>query len=181
LVAEDSLRHYDEGLTRTLSEVVLCGYGRVGRNIAKSLHSLSIPYLVIEMDPALVSELHKKGENCIYGDASNAHVLSLAELDKAKVLIVTYPDPLSVVATVKNALRSNARLKIIARVHRKSESEILQKLGVSDLISPEYEASFEFLHRTLAGMGWNKGDIRKTIGRFRYSEESSEPSTSDEE
>jgi CPA2 family monovalent cation:H+ antiporter-2 len=181
LVAEASLRCYDEGLPQPLSEVVLCGYGRVGRNIAKSLHSLNIPYLVIEMDPALVSELHKKGENCIYGDASNAHVLSLAKLDKAKVLIVTYPDPLSVVTTVKNALRSNARLKIIARVHRKSESEMLQKLGVSDLISPEYEASFEFLHRTLTGMGWNKGDIRKTIGRFRYSEESSEPSAGDEE
>jgi CPA2 family monovalent cation:H+ antiporter-2 len=153
-----------------INKIVLCGYGRVGRNIARNLYSLGISYRVIEMDPELVSELHKKGENCIYGDASNIYVLSLAGLEKAEVLIVTFPDPLSAVTTVKNALRINPGLKIVARVHRKSESKILQNLGVSDLINPEYEASFEFLHRTLAHYGWNRGDIQKTLGRFRKSE-----------
>lgn len=152
------------------NKVVLCGYGRVGRNVAGNLRNLGITYLVIEMDPELVSELHKKGENCIYGDASNAYVLSSARLDTADVLIVTFPDPLSSVTTVKNALRLNAGLKIVARVHRKSESKILEQLGVSDLINPEYEASFEFLHRTLAYMGWNTRDIQKTLGRFRHRE-----------
>jgi CPA2 family monovalent cation:H+ antiporter-2 len=135
------------------------------------LYDLGIRYLVIEIDPELVSELHSKGENCIYGDASNAHVLSLAGLDKAKVLIVTYPDPLSVVTTVKNALRINAGLKILARVHRKRESEILEEVGVTELISPEYEASFEFLHRTLVHIGWKKSKIQKTISRFRNDEQ----------
>jgi CPA2 family monovalent cation:H+ antiporter-2 len=153
-----------------VDRVVLCGYGRVGRNIARNLKSLGIPHLVIEMDPVLVSELQKKGENCIYGDASNTHVLSSAHLDKAEVLIVTFPDPLSIVTTVKNALRINAGLRIIARVHRKSEAKILEQLGVSDLVNPEYEASFEFLHRALAYMGWNTRDIQKTLGRFRHGE-----------
>jgi CPA2 family monovalent cation:H+ antiporter-2 len=180
LVRIESLDHDEAEFHRPVSKVVLCGYGRVGRNIAKSLYSLSIPYLVIEMDPELVSELHKRGESCIYGDASNAHVLSLARLDKAKVLIVTYPDPLSIVTTVKNALNINAKIKIVARVHRKSESKILEKLGVSDLISPEYEASFEFLHRTLSHMGWGKGDIQKTLGRFRQNEENPKFSEGDE-
>ena len=166
---------------RPLPEIILCGYGRVGRNIAKNLHNLGIPYLVIEMDPEIVSELHSKGEICIYGDAGNAHVLSLARLDKAKVLIITYPDPLSVVTTVKNALRINAKLKIVARVHRKRESEILEGLGVTELVSPEYEASFEFLHRTLAHIGWSSSRIQKTINRFRNDVEIAELSSGDEE
>jgi CPA2 family monovalent cation:H+ antiporter-2 len=172
LVPMDSLDPDEAEFRRSISKVVLCGYGRVGRNIAQRLYSLGIPYLVIEMDPELVSELHRKGENCIYGDASNAHVLSLARLEKARVLIVTYPDPLTVVTTVKNALNINAKIKIVARVHRRSDSKILEKLGVSDLISPEYEASFEFLHRTLEHIGWGKVDIQKTIGRFRHNEQS---------
>lgn len=166
---------------RSLSEVVICGYGRVGRNLVQRLHDLGIPYLVIEIDPEIVSELKGKGENCIYGDASNAHVLSLARLDKARVLIVTYPDPLSVVTTVKNALRINAGLKIVARVHRKRESEILAKLGVTELVSPEYEASFEFLRRTLAHIGWSRSRIQKTIRRFRHDEEVAELSNGGEE
>ena len=153
----------------------------MGRNIAKNLYDLGIPYLVIEIDPELVSELHSKDEKCIYGDASNAHVLSLAGLDRARVLIVTYPDPLSVVTTVKNALRIKARLKIVARVHRKRESEVLEKLGVSELVSPEYEASFEFLRHTLAHIGWSRSRIQKRISRIRNDEEITELSDGDEE
>lgn len=156
---------------RPLSEVVICGYGRVGRNIAQSLNGLKIPCLVIDMDPELISDLCGKGENCIYGDASNAHVLSLAGLDKAKILIVTYPDPLVVVTTVKNALRINPKLQIVARVHRKKESEFLESLGVSELISPEYEASFEFVRRTLASVGWSRARIQQAMSKLRYDEE----------
>ena len=163
-LSEDESRHAP-------FEIVLCGYGRVGRNIAQNLSDLSIPYLVIEMDPERVSDLHSKGEKCIYGDASNAHVLSLARLDRARVLIITYPDPLSVVTTVKNALSINARIRIVARVHRKREAEILEKLGVTELVSPEYEASFEFLYRALAHIGWSRVRIQKTISRFRGGED----------
>jgi CPA2 family monovalent cation:H+ antiporter-2 len=156
---------------RPLGEVVICGYGRVGRNIANSLNTLIIPYLVIEMDPEIVSELNGKGENCIYGDASNAHVLSLAGLDKAKVLVVTYPDPLVVVTTVKNARRVNPKLQIVARVHRRRESELLESLGVSELVSPEYEASFEFVRLTLASVGWSRNRIRQAMSKLRHDEE----------
>ncbi len=180
LVAKGSLPPGEEELRQFLSEIVVCGYGRVGRNVAQSLRELELPYVVIEMDPEVIAELHRKGEPCIYGDASNVHVLSLAGLDKAKVLVVTYPDPLAVVATVKNALRINPKLEIVARVHRRRESELLESLGVSDLISPEYEASFEFLRRTLAHIGWSKAKTQQTIGRLRRDEEIVEVSGSED-
>ncbi|HEX7364661.1 MAG TPA: cation:proton antiporter [Dehalococcoidia bacterium] len=166
--------HYRSG------DVVICGYGRVGRNIVQRLRDLNIPYLIIEIDPEVVSDLKARGENCIYGDASNAHVISLAGLDKAKVLIVTYPDPLCVITTVKNAKRINARLKIVARIHRKRESDILDGLGVTDLVNPEFEASFEFLHRTLVHIGWKKSQIQKTLAKFRQDEEIDEFSSADD-
>jgi CPA2 family monovalent cation:H+ antiporter-2 len=180
LVIEDAPLLSEAELHQPSSEAVICGYGRVGRNIAQSLNELEIPYLVIEMDPELISELHGKGENCIYGDASNAHVLSLAGLDKAKVLIVTYPDPLVVVTTVKNALRINPKLQIVARVHRRRESELLESLGVSELVSPEYEASFEFVRRTLASIGWSRTRIQQAMSKLRYDEEIVEFNSGDE-
>ncbi|MBM3141990.1 MAG: sodium:proton exchanger [Chloroflexi bacterium] len=180
LVIEDAPLLSEAELHQPSSEVVICGYGRVGRNIAQSLNGLRIPCLVIEMDPDIVSELNGKGENCIYGDASNAHVLSLAGLDKAKALVVTYPDPLVVVTTVKNALRINPKLQIVARVHRRRESELLESLGVSELVSPEYEASFEFVRRTLASVGWSRARIRQAMSKLRYDEEIVEFSSGDE-
>ncbi len=180
LVSEGSLNPNIESC-QPLSEVVVCGYGRVGRNIAQSLRELKIPFLVIEMDPEVVSELHKKGEPCIYGDASNVHVLSLARLDKAKVLIVTFPDPLPVVTTVKNALTVNPKLEIIARVHRKKEAQILQSLGVAELVSPEHEASFEFVRHALARIGWDKTRIQRVISKLRQRGEEIGPNAGEEE
>jgi len=153
----------DAASPRRTSDVIVCGCGRVGRNIVKSLRELEISYLVIENDPEVVSELREQGHMCIYGEASNVPVLTLAGIENAKVMVVTYPGPLD---TVREARGINPGLKIIARVAGNKESEILRQLGVVELISPEYEASFEFTRRTLACMGWGRSRIRETMDRL---------------
>ncbi len=166
----------EEGLKKTPADphIVLCGYGRVGRNIAQHLDGLKISYEVVEIDPDVVHELRTKGVPCIYGDASNRHVLSLTGLDKAKTLVVTYPDPVAVVSTVKNAVSINPKLKIIARVHRKREADTLRRLGVTGLVSPEYEASFEFLNLALSSIGYNTDKATEILRRMRQGEEISQ-------
>ncbi len=160
-----------EKSTAATSDVVLCGYGRVGRNIARYLNELKVPYNVVEIDPEAIRELRANGISCIYGDASNRHVLSLVELEKAKVLVVTYPDPVPVMSTVKNALSINPEIKIVARVHRRRDAEALRRLGVSELISPEYEASFEFLNRTLVNLGWEQDKASNILCQMKQGQE----------
>ncbi len=143
------------------TRVVVAGYGRVGQNVARGLQDAGIPYLVIDIDPGRISEAKSSDRPRIYGDASNPHVLAKANLPNARALVVTFPDPMAVVATVKAALEINPRLKLVARVHRTREAELLRSLGVTDLISPEYEASLEFMRRILAASGWKKADIRQ--------------------
>lgn len=158
-------------LTETVNPVVIAGLGRVGENIAQGLEDAGLQYTVIEMNPEIVSGLRCSGITCIYGDASNAHVLSRVALDRARVLAVTYPDPIAVLTTVRAALRINPKIKIVARVHRKSEVELLNRLGVTELISPEYEASLEFLARILAAAGWDKSAIKEAFGAIRQNQE----------
>jgi len=154
-----------------LNRVVIAGYGRVGQNIAQGLKDAGIPYIVVDIDPERISDLQCGGITCIYGDASNAHVLSRIDLNKAKVLVVTFPDPLAVVATVKTAREINPKLNIVARVHRTREAELLKSMGVTELISPEYEASLAFLKRTLAASGWKKTDIKQTLPTVQQDQE----------
>jgi CPA2 family monovalent cation:H+ antiporter-2 len=143
--------------------VVIAGYGRTGRNVARGLQDAGVPYTVIEIDPERITELRRSGRPRIYGDASNAHVLSKAGLNKAKTLVVTFPDPLAVVNTVKSALEISPKLNIVARVHRTREAELLKGMGVTELVSPEYEASLEFLRRALSASGWKKADVKRIL------------------
>jgi len=167
--------------TQKVIPVVLAGYGRVGQNIAGGLRDAGVPYTVIEIDPERISDLRCGGIACIYGDASNAHVLSRLDLTKAKVLVVTFPDPLAVVTTVKTALKINPKLKIVARVHRTREAELLKSLGVTELISPEYEAGLEFLKRILSVSGWKRTDIKQTLATVQQDEDITEFSSDKEE
>ncbi len=171
----------DTESVEAVHSVVIAGFGRVGQNVAQGLRDADVPHSVIEIDPEIIYRLRCGGTACIYGDASNAHVLSQAELIQAKVLAVTYPDPLAVVATVKTALMLNPKLKIVARVHRAREAELLKSMGVTELISPEYEASLEFLERTLAASGWKKTEIKQTLAIAQQDEEIVEFSSDKEE
>ncbi|MDH5695226.1 MAG: cation:proton antiporter [Dehalococcoidia bacterium] len=166
--------------SQTTNPVVIAGYGRVGQNIAQGLQDANIPYTVIEIDPELIFRLRCDRTACTYGDASNIHVLSQLDLSRAKALVVTFPDPLAVVTTVKNALRINPKLKIVARVHRTREAELLRSLGVTELVSPEYEASLEFLRRTLSVSGWKGADIKRTLSIVQQDEEVAEFSSEEE-
>ena len=164
-----------------VDSVVIAGFGRVGKNIAQGLQDADIPYSVIEIDPEIIYRLRCDGTACIYGDASNAHVLSQVALTQAKVLVVTYPDPIAVLTTVKTALVINPRLNIVARVHRTREAELLKSLGVEELVSPEYEASFRFLKRILAVVGLKKADRKRVLALMRQDEGIAEFSSDQEE
>ena len=158
-------------LAQEVKLVVIAGYGRVGGNIAQGLRDAGIPYTVIEIDPEVISELWRGGIACVYGDASNAHVLDRVNIRKAKALVVTFPDPVAVVTTAKTALTINPRLKILARVHRAKEAELLKSLGVAELVCPEYEASFRFVKRLMHVFGLKKGERKQVLAQMRQDEE----------
>jgi CPA2 family monovalent cation:H+ antiporter-2 len=118
---------------------------------------------VIELDPERLSTLKRLKIPHIYGDSSNALILGRAGLAQAKTLVVTYPDQLAITNTVINALSLNPRIEIIARVHRDRDVQMLEELGVTELINPENEASREFLKRTLTLSGKGKEEITETV------------------
>jgi len=158
----------------TINRVVVAGYGRVGQNIAQGLQDAGIPYLVIDIDPERVSEARSSGRPRIYGDATNFRLLNKAGLDKARALVITYPDPMAVITTAKVALSINPELKILARVHRAKEANILKGMGITELVSPEYEASFRFIKRLLKITGQSKEDRRRVLALIRRDKEVAE-------
>ncbi len=161
-------------LTEAPGRVIVAGYGRVGQNIAQGLQDSAIPYIVVDIDPERISDARASGRPRIYGDATNFHVLSKVDLGRAAALIITYPDPMAVVTTAKVALSINPKLKILARVHRLKEAKALNELGVTELVSPEYEASFRFIKRLFNIVGIEKTERRRLLALVRKDEEIAE-------
>ncbi len=150
--------------------VVIAGYGRIGQSVAYGLKTAGIPYIVVDCDPERIAEAKNCDYSCIFGDASNSRVLDLLDLKNARALIVAFPDPLATITTVKEALEINPNLKIIVRAHRGRDAEQLKRLGVTELVSPEYEASFRFLKKIYKVSGMPKSKREQILDKLRDDE-----------
>ena len=147
--------------------VVIAGYGRVGQNLVNGLENSGIPFLIIDIDPECVSGARECKMLHLYGDASNPHVLAQADLCHASALVVTYPDAMAVEATVRNARSINPNLKILARFHKQSEARVLTRLGVTELVNPEFEAGFKFFKQVLKLNGVEKDERTQLVDMLR--------------
>ncbi len=146
---------------RLSNHVVICGHGRTGSNLASILQRYHIPYIVVDLNPQIISELRTQGVPCIYGDAGNAQILSIAHISKARVLALTCPDPLAEITATTYAREVNPDIDVIARLPEESVAERLQKSGVSEIVDPAFEASLEFVRHTL---GYYRVDIPEIEG-----------------
>jgi CPA2 family monovalent cation:H+ antiporter-2 len=131
------------------------------------LERRSFSYLVIDNDPRIIDSLHAKGVPHIYGDASNPEILSRAILDKAKVLVITFHEPTATELTVRNSLKINPKLNVVARIHFDDEAQTLRTLGVAEVVRPEFEAGLEIVRHTLHRFGLTGPEIQYIINALR--------------
>lgn len=152
------------------NHVVICGYGRVAKNLGHVLEQRNFAYLVIDIDPGKLDPLRDRGVPCIYGDAASPEILAQAGLDRAKVLVISFPDPVAARLAVENARRINPRLDIVARVHRGEDVELLREKGVAEVVRPELEAGLEIIRHTLHRFGLTSQEIQYVVNALREEE-----------
>jgi monovalent cation:H+ antiporter-2, CPA2 family len=126
-------RKYLEG------QVVLVGYGRVGRRVAKALDARGIPYVVAEQNRELVEGLRKKGMVAVSGDATEPAVLIQAHIAEAAMLVVATPDALNVRHMADTARRLNPDIEIVLRTHSEDELQLLRNERMGTIFFGEEE------------------------------------------
>ena len=140
--------------------VVICGYGRVGREVADVLQSRGFQYLVIDLNPHLIADVRARGVPCIYGDASRAELLRHALLDRARSLVCTVPDRRATEAIVRAARGVYARIDVIARAQDSQQVGELQAVGAAEVVYPEFEAGLEMIRHILHRYGMSLLEIQ---------------------
>lgn len=126
-------RKYLEG------QVVLVGYGRVGRRIAQELTVHDIPFVVAEQNREVVERLRKEGVPAVSGNAAEPSVLIQAHIANASMLVVATPDTIDVRKMVDTAKALKPEIRIVLRTHSEDESELLQKDNLGTVFYGEEE------------------------------------------
>ena len=149
------------------NHVVILGYGRVGKWVGMALEEADIPYLVVEFNPRIVKQLKLEGKRVVFGDPTDIGVLDLAQVDKAKLVIIAIPDPLVQKMVVANCQTLNPRTKIVCRSHLEEEKENLKAMGVEHVIQPEFEAALSISHRTMQFFGFDREEVLEKLKKIK--------------
>ncbi|MQV06034.1 YbaL family putative K(+) efflux transporter [Sinorhizobium meliloti] len=125
--------------TSLTDHAILVGYGRVGRLVAETLQNAGQPYLIVEERQVVADQLRAGGVDVISGNAAQPGLLEAANVNSAKWLISTIPNPFESGNFIEHARATNPKLEIIARAHSDAEVEYLKRLGANLIIMGEKE------------------------------------------
>jgi len=119
--------------------VIICGYGRNGKQVAKILGHHKVKFVVIENnDERIEKELSKKDAILyIKGDATDDDVLLSAGIERAKALITALPEDADNVYIVLSARSLSNSIQIISRSSNPGSGTKLRKAGADSVISPD--------------------------------------------
>jgi len=130
-------------------QVVLVGYGRVGRKVAEALRAANVPYVVAEENRELVERLRIEGVPAVSGDAGRPEVLVQAHIARARMLVIAVPDTIGVRQMVAHARMLNPGIEIVVRSHNEEEAHRLEQEVSGRVFVGEHELALAMSHYVL--------------------------------
>ncbi len=123
-------------IRRMKDHVIICGYGRTGREIADQLRTEKISTLIIEIDTTRKIEAEEKGFNVLMADATMDETLLLAGVNNCRSLVVTLPSDAANLYVVLSAKALNNSCRLIARAANEEAANKLKLAGADAVVSP---------------------------------------------
>ena len=123
-------------IAKLKSHFIVCGFGRVGRVVASTLQSESVPVIVVDNEAEALAEAEDLGLLSLQGDATRDTDLISAQIDKAVSLIAATGDDGENVYITLTARGLNPGLHVVARASRPEAEEKLRRAGANSVVSP---------------------------------------------
>ena len=117
--------------------IIICGYGRNGKQAAKKLKAHNRDFVVIEKSERIIQKIKGNNLNCIFGDANEDHILINAGIDRASCLISALPNDSENVFVVLSARQINPNIRIISRASDETSHSKLKLAGANNVILPD--------------------------------------------
>jgi len=134
-------------------QVVLVGYGRVGRRIGAALRARGVPFVVAEQNREIVDALRAAGEPAVSGDAAAPEVLIQAHIARAAVLAIATADTVGVSRMIDTARTLNPAIAIVLGVRHEADLEIFAGEDVGTILMAEGELARGMADAVCARLG----------------------------
>jgi CPA2 family monovalent cation:H+ antiporter-2 len=147
--------------------VILCGFGRVGQNIARVLDSQGFEHIAIDLDPARIRMARQAGDVVVFGDSADEELLQQVGLATASAVIVTFANPAVSVGIVRAVRRLRGDVPVLVRTQDDVGLAELTAAGVTEVVPETFEASLMLVSQVLMLLNVPVGKVVRTVGDIR--------------
>ena len=133
-------KRMEKQIRKLKGHYILCGFGRVGRNVAHELASTNRHFVAIDEDNLILQEHKEKNPGLLYlhGDASDDDTLLAADLENAKGVFAVTGDDSRNLMIVITAKQLKPEVRVVARCHETRNMEKMRKAGADAIVSPDF-------------------------------------------
>ena len=149
--------------------VVLCGFGRVGQNVARVLESQGFEYLALDLDPARIRAARQGGDPVMYGDSADEQMLAKAGIATASAVVISFSDPATSIGIVRSVRLVRAEVPVLVRTQDDARIKELQDAGATDVVPETFEASLMLVSHVLMLLHVPVSRVVRTLGDIRNS------------
>jgi CPA2 family monovalent cation:H+ antiporter-2 len=147
--------------------VVICGFGRVGQNIARVLEQTGFEFIALELDAYRIRAGRQAGDPVIYGDAGEVKVLENVGIAQASCVVITFASP-EVALRILRAVRELRKdVPILVRTQDDSKLDQLQSAGATEVVPETLEASLMLLSHLLLLLKLPVPRVIRTVNDIR--------------
>lgn len=119
--------------------MIVCGYGRVGKNAVSFLRQQGIGCVAIELDADLVRQAAAAKEPVSFGDADSLKLLQACGLSRAALVVVSMSDFNTAMKIVRRVRSVDSELPIIVRARKEIHLFDLYQAGASDVVTDQFD------------------------------------------
>ena len=136
LGADVSLRRMRRRVARMRDHFILCGFGRVGQEIARDFTAESIPFVVVDINPESLQRAAAEGFTVMNGNAADVGTLQAACIERARGLVTAVDDDADNIYVTLSARVLKPDLFIVARANAQDAERKIRLAGANRVISP---------------------------------------------
>src|SRR5215469_5552404 len=149
--------------------VILCGFGRVGQNVARVLESQGFEYIALDLDPARIRAARQAGDPVMFGDSADEELLARAGLGKASAVVISFSDPATSMGILRSVRRLRPEVPVLVRTADDARLKELQDAGATDVVPETFEASLMLVSHVLMLLHVPVSRVVRTLGEIRNS------------
>lgn len=149
------------------NHVVIIGFGRVGKMVARLLEAEKVNYIAIDINPNHVIHERKDGFPVYLGDGSNVDILDSVGLKRSKSVIITINNEVTLKRCSKVIREHMPDVPVIVRAKDLSSERDLYKVGATTIVPETYETGLQMGGAVLKSIGIGENEVSRIKNQFR--------------